>query len=162
MRLLTCLAAMVLPSGAAAAVHPPEIEARLAAVVGDWTVEGQEGSFRERCEWYGDRAFVVCTSEDSNDGSASQSIIGYSAADGHFTYHHYASTGSSNSRIGFPYGERGMVYTAERRTPAGIVRMTTTVNPQPDGRIHFREERSLDGGPWTEAVQFFYVARTES
>ena len=34
---------------AAAGVHPPEVEARLAAAVGDWTIEGMEKTYRETC-----------------------------------------------------------------------------------------------------------------
>lgn len=150
----------VLASGpAAAGVHPPEVEARLAAIVGDWTLAGQEATFRERCDWYHDRAFVVCASEDRSDRSHSQSVIGYSAAEGHYTYHNFDSSGASNSRIGHPHGELGLVYTAERRSKKGLVRMTTWLTPQPDGRVHFREERSLAGGPWTEAADFHYVRR---
>ena len=140
-------------------VHPPEVEARLAAIVGDWAVEGQEATFREICEWYRHRSFVICTSTDSSDNSTSQSIIGFSAADGRFTYHNIDSGGTSTSRFGYPHGEQGLVYTLERRTAAGVVRATTFVTPAPDGRVHFREERSVNGGPWREAANFHYVKR---
>lgn len=143
----------------AAGVHPPEVEARLAAIVGDWTIAGQEATFRETCEWYRRRSFVVCTSTDSSDGSMSQSILGYSAAEGRFTYYNFASGGGSNARSGYPHGENGIVYTLERRTAAGVVRTTTVLTPQPDGRFHFREERSVNGGPWTETASFHYVRR---
>lgn len=143
----------------AATVHPPEVEARLAPIVGDWTVEGQEATFRETCIWYRRRSFVVCTSTDSSDGSMSQSILGYSAAEGRFTYHNIESGGTSTSRHGYPHGENGLVYTLERWIAAGVVRATTYLTPQPDGRFHFREERSVNGGPWNEAASFHYVRR---
>jgi hypothetical protein len=143
----------------AASVHPPEVEARLAVIVGDWTVAGQEATYREICEWYRNRSFVVCTSTDSSDGSMSQSILGFSAAEARFTYHNFASGGTSNSRVGYPHGENGLVYTLERRTAAGVVRATTYLMPQPDGRIHFREDRSVNGGPWNEAANFYSVRR---
>ena len=142
-----------------AGVHPPEVEARLAAIVGDWTIAGQEATFRETCEWYRNRSFVVCTSADSSDASTSQSILGYSAAEGRFTYYNFGSGGGSNARSGYPHGENGIVYTLERRTAAGVVRATTFLTPQPDGRFHFREERSVNGGPWHEAANFHYVRR---
>jgi hypothetical protein len=145
--------------GASPGVHPAEIEARLAPLVGDWTIPGQEASYRETCEWYRNRSFVVCTSTDSSDNSMSQSILGYSASEGRFTYHNYGSAGTSNSRFGYPLGENGLVYTLERRSSAGHVRATTYVTPQPDGRVHFREERSVNGGPWSEAANFHYVRR---
>jgi hypothetical protein len=140
-------------------VHPPEVEARLGTIVGDWTIAGQEATVRETCEWYRNRSFVVCTSTDSSDGSMSQSILGYSAAEGRFTYHNFGSGGTSNSRVGYPHGENGLVYTLERRTSAGVVRTTTFLTPQSDGRFHFREERSVNGGPWSESANFYYVRR---
>jgi len=143
----------------AASVHPPEVEARLAAIVGDWTIAGQEANFRETCDWFRGRSFVICVSSDSSDGSMSQSILGYSATEGRFTYYNFASGGSSNARVGYPHGENGIAYTLERRTAAGVVRATTVLTPQPDGRFHFREERSVNGGPWTEAASFYYVRR---
>lgn len=146
--------------GASSGVHPAEIEARLAPLVGDWTIPGQEASYRETCEWYRNRSFVVCTSTDSTDNSVSQSILGYSAIEGRFTYHNYGSTGTSNSRFGYPLGENGIVYTLERRSSAGHIRATTFVMPQADGRVHFREERSINGGPWNEVANFHYVRRT--
>ena len=152
----------VASQAAAASVHPPEVEMRLAPLVGDWTIPGQEATYRETCEWYRNRSFVVCTSTDSGDNSISQSILGYSASEGRFTYYNFSGSGASNVRVGYPHGEKGLVYTIERRTSAGIVRATTFLTPQPDGRYHFREERSVNGGPWTEAVNFYYVRRAPS
>lgn len=149
----------LLASPAGAQVHPPEVEARLGALIGDWTIAGQEASYRETCEWYRGRSFVVCDTEDSSDGSASRSILGYSKAEGRFTYQNYGSGGTSRHEVGYPLGPRGLVYTHERRTAAGVARTTTLVEPQPDGRLRFRQERSVDGGPWTETANFFYVLR---
>jgi hypothetical protein len=141
--MITQVAAAVLAllAGASpASVHPPEIEARLAHIVGDWTVEGQEATYRETCEWYKDRSFVVCSTTDSSDGSASQSILGYSAFEARFTYYNFGNGGTSNVRSGYPHGDSGLVYTLERRNPSGYYRVTTYVLPQSDGRLHFREE----------------------
>nr|WP_294168101.1 hypothetical protein [uncultured Sphingomonas sp.] len=41
------------PSGP---VHPPEIEARLGSLIGDWTRAGKEASYRDSCVWYERRA----------------------------------------------------------------------------------------------------------
>ena len=158
MRMFVLPAALLVAAPAAAGVHPPEIEARLAAAIGDWTIKGMEKTYSEKCEWYGDRAFVVCASEDRSDGSSSRSIMGYSSAGGHFTYHNYSATGSSNSRIGFPYGQAGMVYTTERKVPEGTARLTTYLMPE-GTNVRFREERSLNGGPWQVAMEFTYVPR---
>lgn len=156
--LIVTLLAASAPAGDSS-VHPPEVEARLAPLVADWTIAGEESTYRENCEWYRNRSFVVCTSSDSGDGSMSQSILGYSAIESRFTYHNFGSGGTSNSRWGYPLGDRGLVYTLERKNSAGHVRVTTYVMPQDDGRIHFREERSTNGGPWTETANFYYVKR---
>ncbi len=159
--LLTALsfALAALPSAAAAQTHPPDIQARLATIIGDWTIPGQENSYRETCVWYGKRAFVACTSTDSSDGSMSQSILGYSKAKGRFTYHNYSGSGSSRSELGFPHGTSGIVYTDERDSSDGLARISTFLEPQGDGRLKFRQERSVKGGPWVQTVEFFYVPR---
>ncbi len=157
--LATFAAAAAVPVAAAAQTHSPDIEARLAAAIGDWTIAGQEATYRETCEWYGKRAFVVCTSTDSSDSSASRSILGYSKARERFTYHNYNANGSSRSEFGFPHGPRGIVYTDERPSTDGVARVSTFLEPQADGRLRFRQERSVNGGPWTESANFLYVSR---
>ena len=144
----------------AASVHPPEVEARLASMVGDWTVEGMEDVYRETCTWYGDRSFVVCDMTDTSDDTASVSVIGYSQADGHYTYQHYSKAGSSRNEIAFPFGERGLVFTAERKGANGVSRFSSHFEPLADGRAHFRQVRSLNGGPWTESADLYYVPRS--
>jgi hypothetical protein len=154
------VAALALVGGAgAASVHPAEIEARLAPLVGDWTIEGHEATYRETCEWFAGRSFVVCNTTDSSDGSASQSVLGYSAFEQRFTYHNYTNSGTSNTRFGYPFGDNGLAYTLERRNASGYYRVTTYIAPQPDGRLHFREERSTNGAPWKETANFYYVRR---
>jgi hypothetical protein len=156
----TIAAAFLTVHVASAGVHPPEIEARLAALVGDWTIPGQERTYRELCEWYAERAFVVCNSLDASDGSKSVSILGYSKAEGVFTYHNYGHLGGSRSELGFPAGSRGLVYTYERRRGGDLLRSTTYLTPLDDGRLHFRSERSRNGGPWEETTNFHYVRRS--
>jgi hypothetical protein len=157
-RLVLLLAA----APALAGVHPPEIEARLAWLVGDWTVPGQERTYRETCKWYGDRAFVECAWSDSSDGTHGRSLLGYSRADAHFTYHNYGHDGRSRSEFGFPSGERGLAFIDQRRTASGWVRTTTTLTPLADGRIHFQRARSVDGGPWQAGDDFHYVPLSAS
>ncbi|QPC98157.1 hypothetical protein [Qipengyuania soli] len=139
--------------------HPQEVEQRLSHLVGDWTIAGEEATYRETCEWYANRSFVVCSSSDSSDGSKSQSVLGYSSIEARYTYQNFGSGGTSNTRFGYPLGEDGLVYTLERKNSAGYVRVTTFVTPQSDGRLHFREERSVNGSPWTETANFYYVRR---
>lgn len=148
-----------LPTAAAAQTHPPDIEARLAAGVGDWTIPGQEKTYRETCVWYGKRAFVTCEFEDKADGSFGRSTLGFSKAKGRFTYQNYTGAGTSRTELGFPHGERGIVYTDEREGADGLTRVSTFLEPQADGRLRFRQERSVKGGPWVQTVDFFYVPR---
>ena len=157
--LATFIAAAAMPVAAMAQTHSPDIEARLAAGVADWTIAGQESTYRETCVWYGARAFVVCNSEDKSDNSRSVSILGYSKARERFTYHNYNANGSSRSEFGFPHGERGIVYTDERPSSEGLARVTTYLEPQADGRLRFRQERSVNGGPWKQSAHFYYVPR---
>lgn len=157
--LVAFLGAAAASTAAMAQTHAPDIEARLAPIIGDWTIPGQEKTYRETCAWYGQRAFVVCTSTDSSDGSMSHSILGFSKAKGRFTYHNYSGSGSSRSELGFPHGTKGIVYTDERETGDGLARVSTFLEPQADGRLKFRQERSVKGGPWKESANFFYVPR---
>ena len=150
---------VVAQAAAQTGVHPPDIEARLAASIGDWTIPGQENSYRETCVWYGSKAFVACEFEDKSDGSAGRSVLGYSKAKQRFTYQNYIANGSSRNELGFPHGARGIVYTDERAGDAGLARVTTYLEPQADGRLRFRQERSVNGGPWARTVDFYYVAR---
>ena len=159
MRRLIICALMLVTSPATAGVHTPDVETRLSALIGDWTIAGQEQTYREKCDWFGDRAFVVCTTTDRSDGSQSQSVLGYSKAEEAYTYYNFGSGGASNARVGFPHGENGIVYTLERRTSTGRVRTTTFLERETDGRFHFREERSVNGGPWLQAANFYYLPR---
>lgn len=144
---------------ACAGVHDPDVELRLSKIVGDWTIAGQEATYRETCVWYGDRAFVVCDSKDESDGAHGVSVLGYSAASGRFTYYRYSGAGATRAESGFPHGTSGITYTDERSVREGIARTQTTLTPEPDGRLHFRLERSVNGGPWETGADFHYVPR---
>ena len=144
---------------AIAQVHPPEIEAHLAPIIGDWTIPGQEQTYRETCEWYEKRAFVVCNFSDKSDGTRGQSILGFSKVKARLTYQNYTSLGSSRYELGYPLDKNGLVYTDERLSGGELSRVTTLVRPQLDGRLHFVQERSVKGGPWGKVVDFYYVRR---
>lgn len=152
-------AAFLAASPAVAGVHPAEVEARLGMLVGDWTVVGREKTYRDKCDWFGDRSFVICITHNSAKNSLDQAIVGYSKEEGRYTYYSFGNGGESNARIGFPSGARGLVLTTERRQPAGLTRITTLLEPQTDGRLHIREDRSVDGGPWSMTAEIFYIAR---
>lgn len=158
MRSVLC-AALLVASPAMAGTHPADVEARLGMLVGDWTVVGRETTYRDTCEWFGGKSFVICITHNSAKNTLDQTIVGYSKEDGHYTYFSFGNSGESNARIGFPSGERALVLTTERRQPGGLTRITTLLEPQADGRLRIREERSVDGGPWKTTAEIFYIAR---
>lgn len=151
---------MALPS--AAGTHPVEVEDRLAFLVEDWTIEGAEATYRETCAWYHGRSFVVCQAVDqeSRQPEHSVSIFGWSAEDRAFTYHHYGDSGRSRSERCFPSADKGLTCLGERRSAAGLVQTRSSIWPV-EGGAAFRSERSVNGGPWTEAARLKYVPRRE-
>ena len=157
--LLILAAAQAAAAASPQSTHPPDIEARLAKSVGDWTIPGQEATYRETCAWYGPRAFVVCDTVDTADGYRGRSILGYSKDKQRFTYHNYNEAGTSRSELGFPHGADGIVYTDERPSRDGLARFTTWLEPQADGRLRFRQARSVNGGTWEATADFYYVRR---
>jgi len=157
--LALALAAQATSPAPVGSVHSAEVEPRLAALVGDWTIPGQETTYRETCDWFGPRAFVVCNATDASDGSRSQSTLGYSKARERYTYQTYSSSGNSRYEWGFPHAERGLVFTDERPAAAGTTRVQVWLEPQADGRLRFRQERSVNGGQWEQVADFFYVPR---
>ena len=158
-RCLIAYGSLLVPAAASAGVHTADVEARLARLVGDWTVKGQESTYREKCDWFGDRAFVTCYYEDKSDNTKGYSILGYSKTDGHFTYHNYRDSGSSNSRIGFPHGAQGLVFVRERRGDGKHFRTSTYLEPRPDGSVYFREDQSTNGAPFEKTFEFDYIRR---
>ena len=89
----------------------------------------------------------------------SRSILGYSKALQRFTYQNYSGSGTSRSELGFPHGKDGIVYTDERPSKDGVARVSVWLEPQADGRTRFRQERSVNGGPWAQTLELFYVRR---
>ena len=158
--IIGALAAAAAQAATPISVHPPEMEQRLAHLIGDWTLEGAEATYRETCEWYPSRSFVVCNTVDRESGSPNHmvSILGWSAAGGHYTYHHYGQDGRSRSETCFAHGAAGLVCLGERRDGAKLIQTRSYVEPATGG-LAFRQERSTDGGPWAETGRVKYVPR---
>ena len=148
-----------LAAAAITPVHSPQIEARLAPIVGDWTRAGKEASYRDHCVWFDRHAFVVCSLTDSGTGLRVEAIIGYSSDDARFTYESYSNDGSSHVQFGYPLGDNGIVFTDERKTGGGPSRLTTSIIPQRDGRLRMTQDRSVMGGPWQRVGEVYYVPR---
>lgn len=150
-------------SGAAlAGVHPPEVEKRLSFLVNDWTIEGAEATYRETCEWYADRSFVVCNTVDREGGTPSRSvsILGWSEATQNYTYHHYGQSGRSRSETCFANDLGGLTCLGERRDGSKLIESRSYIWPVQGGAA-FRNERSENGGPWKETVRLKYVPRSD-
>ena len=140
-------------------IHPPAVEAHLAPLVGEWTRPGLEASYRDRCVWYDRRAFVVCSLTDGRSGGRVEAIIGYSKEDRRYTYHAYANDGTSRAQHGYALGDNGLVFVEERTIGGEASRFTTSMIPQPDGRLRLVQERSVMGQPWKQVAERFYVKR---
>lgn len=146
-------------AAATASVHPPEIEAHLAPIVGDWTRAGKEATYRDHCLWYDRHAFVVCSLTDTVSGLRVEAIVGYSKDDQRYTYESYSNDGGTHVQFGYPLGEKGIVMTDERKADGKPVRLTTSIIPQADGRLRMTQERSVTGGSWEQVGEVFYVKR---
>jgi hypothetical protein len=147
-------------SAAAAGVHPADVEQRLSFLVNDWTIEGAEATYRENCEWYADRSFVVCNTVDREGGTPAQSvsILGWSAGSQNYTYHHYGQNGRSRSETCFANELGGLTCLAERRDGPKLIESRSHIWPVQGGAA-FRNERSENGGSWKETVRLKYVPR---
>jgi hypothetical protein len=152
------LAAMAAPP-ALERVHPPAVEAHLAPLVGDWTREGKEATYRDHCVWYDRRAYVVCSLTDTSSGLRLEAILGYSKEEARFTYQSYSNGGSSETQNGYPLGSDGMVFTDERTIDGKATRLTTSIAPQSDGRIRMSQDRSISGGAWQQVGEVYYIPR---
>ncbi len=147
-----------LAAAVAAPVHPTEIEAHLAPLVGDWTRPGKEATYRDHCVWYDRHAFVVCSLTDTASGLRVEAIVGYSKDDQRYTYESYSNDGGSHVQYGYPLGDNGIVFTDERNIDGKPARLTTTMIPRPDG-LHMAQDRSVMGGPWQKVGEVVYQAR---
>lgn len=143
-----------------AGVHPTEVEQRLSFLVNDWTIEGAEATYREHCEWYAERSFVVCNTVDREDGTPVQSvsILGWSALTQNYTYHHYGQNGRSRSETCFASAQKGLTCLYQRRDGPKLIESRSHIWPVQGGAA-FRNERSENGGEWKATVRLKYVPR---
>ncbi len=142
-----------------AQVPPGEARARLAVIIGSWTIAGQEASYSEICEWYHNNSFVVCNSEEKAPQGVrkSVSILGFSEISGMYTYYNYGSSGGSRTLNGFLRGDE-FLFTGERSVRGDMIRYQVSMKPTDSGFL-FREDRSANGAPWVMAAQADYVRR---
>ena len=152
------LAAMFAPQTPANA-HPPAIEQQLAFIEGDWTIAGMETIYRDHCTWFDAKSFIICDTDDRRPGGHhAVAILGWSAADNHFTYQEYDASGRSRTEPCYASSEKGLTCLGEFHTKDGMVQTRSIIWPTATG-LGLRQEKSVNAGPWTDVGQVAYVHR---
>lgn len=152
------LAAMFAPQTPANA-HPPAIEQQLAFIEGDWTIAGMETIYRDHCTWFDAKSFIICDTDDRRPGGHhAVAILGWSAADNHFTYQEYDASGRSRTEPCYASSEKGLTCLGEFHTKDGLVQTRSIIWPTATG-LGLRQEKSVNAGPWTDVGQVAYVHR---
>jgi len=144
---------------ATAGVHPPEVEQQLAFIAGDWTIKGMEATYRDHCTWFDANSFIVCDTTDGRPGGHhSIAILGWSAADNHYTYQQYDASGRGRTEPCYANGEKGLTCLGEMHTKDGLVQTRSYIWPTATG-LGIRQEKSVNAGPWTSVGRVDYIAR---
>ncbi len=131
----------------------------LADIVGSWTIKGMEDRFLEICEFYKGGYFLVCNSEfKSKSGKLNNgvSIMGYSTEGKHLTYYHYGSSGESQTLKG-RIDENGTLFFEGDEMIKGKLTKTRVEMKKAGENYDFKEETSVDNGPWTTSTEIVYV-----
>ena len=114
------LGLIALASPALAGVHPPEVEKQLAFIAGDWTIKGLEANYRDHCTWFDANSFIVCDTTDHRKANHhSIAILGWSAADGHYTYQQYDDSGRGRTEPCYANSEKGLTCLGQAQTKDG-------------------------------------------
>ena len=134
-----------------------DVRAKLSFFQGSWTLRGSESTYTEVCEWLPGSGFLCCRAEERqpSGNEFSQSIFGYSAADGMYTYHGFGGTGTARALKGTYQEGIWRFFGQSDRGPAWR-RWQVTITPTADG-FHFKEEVSERGGPWKDQFVTDYV-----
>ena len=160
MRRWTMIFSALAAVSASASAGAPQVEQNLAFLVGEWTIAGVEDRYHDSCTWFDDRAFVVCNTKDGRHGKPQHhvAVLGWSAATGNHTYLSYAQDGSSRSETCFTNALKGLTCLGEIRGDKGLTQVRTHIWPLSNG-LGLRQERSLNGGPWSDVGQLEYIRR---
>jgi hypothetical protein len=146
---------------AAGAVHAkdaarPEGHAALDPLIGTWTIEGRESTYRETCAWYHGEHHVVCNTESRRkDGSTSHgmSILAHVPGQG-FVYTGIGAEGRYETYRGGTFSDGVLEY---RDVTAGE-HVRIRVGPFTDPKVvPFQVHVSKDGQAWVAADAFNYV-----
>jgi hypothetical protein len=142
-----------------AASHP---RSQLEFFRGAWTINGNQETYRETCEWLPGGGFMACNAEDRSETPPgfSLSVFGYSEADGDYTYSGFGGSGSLRSLRGSIHDGVWRFHGQSLRAPEWR-RWQVTITPTATG-FHFREEVSERSGPWRESVALEYLRLPDS
>lgn len=141
------------------AANPSPVERQLAFIVGDWTIAGKESFYRDHCTWFDDKSFVVCDTADGRPGGHhSIAVLGWSEADGNFTYQQYDSSGGSRNERCFANDRRGITCLGTLKTDDGFVETRSHIWPTATG-LGISQDRATNGGEFREVGRVDYVQR---
>jgi hypothetical protein len=156
--IVTAVWAAVLSAPATAGA--PQVEQGLAFIVGEWTIAGFEDRYSDSCKWFDDKAFVVCDTMDGRHGKPQHHVaaLGWSAARGNYTYLGFGQDGSSRTQDCFANAQKGLTCVDETRGSEGLTQLRTFIWPTPTG-LGLRQERSLNGGSWSDVGQVAYIPK---
>lgn len=154
------LTSVVAATSVSAGVHPPEIESRLAFIVGDWTVAGADAVYSDNCQWFDDKSFVVCDTRDARKGVLHHSIavLGYSAANQNYTYQQYDNSGAGRNETCFANDKGGLTCLGARRDGAQLTETRSYIWPDTGG-LGISQDKSVNAGSWSKVGEVQYVHR---
>ena len=139
--------------------EPSTEHKKLSAIVGHWTIQGMEDRYLEICEMYQGGYFLVCNTEfKTKSGGLSKgvSIMGYSTEGKHITYYHYGSSGESQTLKG-KIDEVGNLFFEGEELIEGKLTKTRVAMNKAGENYNFKEETSVDNGPWTTSTEIVYL-----
>lgn len=157
--LLAILLNLTLKQGNGQTKIPSTDHNKLSALVGRWTIQGMEDRYLEVCEMYQGGYFLVCNTEfKTKSGGLSKgvSILGYSTEGSYVTYYHYGSSGESQTLKGRIDDEGNLFFDGEEMIKGKVTKTRVTMN-KVDTNYKFKEETSVDNGPWTMSTEFLYI-----
>lgn len=147
----------MLPAAGRAEAQAADPYRALAFFEGKWTIKGSESTYRETCEWFQNRRFLICRAEDSEGGSAdwTMSIFGYSRDKQAYTHTAFPSSGAQRTIQGWVDGQT-WTFTGESQAANETHRSHVTITPTENGFV-FRREVSTNGRPWERKQEYTYV-----
>ena len=153
-----CLGAQT-PGERVTGVAPPSPMARLAPLVGRWTMASLPAgvSLVETCEWFVGERQVVCQmrSRSATWQRGALTVFGYDAADSTYSMTAFGSGGQQSVARGRARGDT-LVFDGELRTGTGRKSTRVTIVARTDGFDLLEQEADGEGG-WKPAGRVRYV-----